>query len=100
MPDALLAIEIGNRQASKVFLGAHQIMATIQRPATDHTSKLSWYLSHAQHGIWDRFSPSEQQKMVDEDLFAGQSVSLLLTSVITVGLLMAAASLVIVLLAG
>ncbi len=72
-------------------------MATIHQPATDHASKLSWYLSHAPHNVWDRFSASEQQQMVDEDLFAGKSVSLLLSSVITVGLMMAAASLVIVL---
>ncbi len=99
MPDALLSSESCDRQASKDYLGEHQIMATIQRPTTDHSSKLSWYLHHAQHSIWDRFSPSEQQQMVEEDLFAGKSVSLLLWSVITLGLLMAIASLAIVLLA-
>ncbi len=99
MPDALLVFETGDLQASEVYLGEQQIMATVQRPTTDHTSKLSWYLRHAQHGTWDRFSPREQQKMVDDDLFAGKSVSLLLSSVIMVGLLMAVASLAIVLLA-
>ncbi|MEX2112568.1 MAG: hypothetical protein WD845_05245 [Pirellulales bacterium] len=74
-------------------------MATVHQPATDYASKLTWYLDHAQHNVWDRFSASEQQQMVEEDLFAGKSVSLLLASVITVGLVMAAVSLLIVLLA-
>jgi hypothetical protein len=74
-------------------------MATVQRPTDNLTSKLSWYLNRGPHNVWDRFSASEQQQMVEEDLFAGKSVSLLLSSVITVGLVMAAVSLAIVLLA-
>jgi hypothetical protein len=74
-------------------------MATAPRPSNDYSSKLAWYLNRGPHNVWDRFSASEQQQMVEEDLFAGKSVSLLLSSVITVGLVMAAVSLAIVLLA-
>jgi hypothetical protein len=74
-------------------------MATVQRPPDNLTAKLSWYLNRGPHNVWDRFSPDQQQQMVEDDLFAGKSVSLLLSSVITVGLVMAAVSLAIVLLA-
>lgn len=74
-------------------------MATVQRPTDNLSNKLAWYLNHAPHSAWDRFSASEQQQMVEDDLFAGRSVSLLLSSVITVGLVMAAVSLAIVLFA-
>jgi hypothetical protein len=74
-------------------------MATVQRPTENLSNKLSWYLNRGPHNVWDRFSASEQQQMVEDDLFAGRSVSLLLSSVITVGLVMAAVSLLIVLFA-
>jgi hypothetical protein len=72
-------------------------MATVQHPTDNLSNKLSWYLNRAPHSVWDSFSAAEQQQMVEDDLFAGRSVSLLLSAVVTVGMLMAAASLAIVL---
>ena len=48
--------------------------------------KLSWYLDHCQHTVWDRFSTDQQRQMVEEDLFAGKSVSMLLVALISAGL--------------
>jgi hypothetical protein len=60
--------------------------------------KLGWYFEHCNHAVWDRFSPDEQQAMVDDDLTAARSVSLVLVSLITAGMLLAAVTLVIVVL--
>lgn len=51
-----------------------------------YLEKLSWYLGHCQHTVWDRFSSEQQRQMVEEDLFAGKSVSLLLLAEIIFGL--------------
>ena len=50
--------------------------------------KLSWYLGHKQHTVWDQFDTDQQRQMVEEDLLAGKSVSLLLVSLITAGLVL------------
>ncbi len=59
--------------------------------------KLNWYLSHHQHAAWDRFSPEEQDQMVNEDLFAGRSVSILLASLIATGMILSLATLLTIL---
>ncbi len=63
-------------------------MASDHRPASGHLAKLSWYLSHAQHSAWDHFSSDQQRQMVEDDLTAGKSISLLLFTLIAVGLTM------------
>lgn len=71
-------------------------MATItHRPS--NLEKLAWYQSHCPHQEFDRFSADERDQMVSDDLFAGRSVSMVLVSVITAGMLMAAVTLLIVL---
>jgi len=51
-------------------------------------NKLGWYLDHRTHTVWDTFSADQQRKMIEEDLSAGTSVSLLLAALITAGLVM------------
>lgn len=71
-------------------------MATVDgRPR--NLPKLSWYLNHNVHQIWDRFSPDQQDEMVGDDLSAGISVSMVLVSLITTGMLLCIATLVAVL---
>ena len=72
-------------------------MATASKGSTG-LEKLGWYLEHCNHGAWDRFSADEQRAMVDEDLTAARSVSLVLGSLITAGMLLAAVTLLIVVL--
>ncbi len=67
-------------------------MATVNRPS-DTLNKLNYYLNHCPHKDWDHFSQDEQAQMIEEDLFAGRSVSIVLTSVITIGMLLSAATL-------
>lgn len=74
-------------------------MATASPVGPNPLAKLSWYLNHEQHSMWDRFSADEQRQMVEDDLFAGKSVSLLLASLITVGLAMSIVSLAVICLA-
>ena len=50
--------------------------------------KLSWYTAGARHSVWDRFSPDEQERMLEDDLNAGTSVSLVLFALITAGMLL------------
>ena len=72
-------------------------MATLSRPSAN-LDKLSWYFSHCHHDQWDRFSRDEQAAMVDDDLAAGRSVSLVLVSLIGMGMLLSAVTLIAVLL--
>lgn len=72
-------------------------MATLSRPSANF-DKLSWYFIHCHHDQWDRFSRDEQAAMVDDDLAAGRSVSLVLVSLIGVGMLLSAVTLIAVLL--
>jgi hypothetical protein len=62
-----------------------------------NVQKLSWYLNHNAHQLWDRFSPDQQDEMVGDDLSAGISVSMVLVSLITTGMLLCIATLVAVL---
>jgi hypothetical protein len=67
-------------------------MATVTRRSTA-LDKLAWYLGHCRHSQWDKFNPDEQTKMVEDDLFAGRSVSLVLVSLIAVGMVLSAVTL-------
>ncbi len=64
-----------------------------------HHEKLGWYRKHCNHSIWDQFSEDQQESMLGDDLFAGHSVSLVLVSIVTLGLLLSAITLVAVLVA-
>ena len=63
-------------------------MANANKARSGTLEKLSWYLEHHAHSVWDRFSADQQQKMVEEDLMAGVSVSMVLMSLITAGLVL------------
>jgi hypothetical protein len=71
-------------------------MATASPGTSDPLTKLSYYLSHAQHSVWDRFGAEEQRRMVEYDLTAGKSVSLVLASLITAGLVLSIVSLLVI----
>lgn len=73
-------------------------MATANRTSFDNLEKLSWYLDHCAHTAWDTFSVEQQRKMVEDDLMAGTSVSLVLASLITAGLVLSIVTLWVVLL--
>ena len=73
-------------------------MATISHDPKNR-EKIGWYLSHCNHNIWDQFSPDQQESMLDEDLFAGRSVSLVLGSIVVMGLMLSAVTLLAVLMA-
>jgi hypothetical protein len=72
-------------------------VATHSHPSAN-LEELSWYLAHHHHDQWDQFSRDDQAAMVDDDLAAGRSVSLVLVSLITVGMLLTAVTLIAVLL--
>jgi hypothetical protein len=72
-------------------------MATAQPNSTNPLDKLSFYLAQGQHSVWDRFSPDQQRQMVEDDLAAGRSVSLVLAALITAGMLMSIGSMVLIL---
>jgi hypothetical protein len=55
--------------------------------------KLNWYTTSRAHSVWDRFSAEDKESMLVDDLSAGTSVSLLLTALITVGLVLSAVTL-------
>lgn len=63
-------------------------MATANPSGSGNLDKLGWYLDHHTHTAWDTFSADQQRKMIEDDLSAGTSVSLLLAALITVGLVM------------
>jgi len=71
-------------------------MATLSQPHSE-LDKLSWYFNRCNHTQWDRFSPDQQAQMVRDDLLAGRSVSLVLGSLITAGLVLSAVTLAVVL---
>jgi len=50
--------------------------------------KLNWYTTSRAHSVWDRFPAEDKEHMLADDLSAGTSVSLLLTALITVGLVL------------
>lgn len=56
--------------------------------STKLLDKLTWYTSTARHGVWDRFSADEKERMLKDDLAAGVSVSLVLTALIAAGMLL------------
>lgn len=74
-------------------------MATVHRPGPNSLEKLSWYLGHCKHTVWDQFSDQERKRMIDDDIAAGISVSLVLGSLITAGMVLAIVTLAAVLLA-
>lgn len=63
-------------------------MATANPSGTNNLDKLAWYLDHRTHTVWDTFSADQQRKMIEDDLSAGTSVSLVLAALITAGLVM------------
>lgn len=65
---------------------------------SNNRQKLSWFLSHKPHQLWDQFSPDQQEQMVGDDLSAGLSVSIVLGSLIAAGMILCIATLVAVLL--
>jgi hypothetical protein len=60
---------------------------------TENRQKLSWFLNHRPHQLWDQFSPDQQEAMVGDDLSAGLSVSLVLGSLIAAGMILCIATL-------
>lgn len=54
----------------------------------EYRQKLSWFLSHRPHQLWDQFSPDQQAAMVSDDLSAGVSVSIVLASLIAAGMVL------------
>jgi hypothetical protein len=72
-------------------------MATANLVGAKHFEKVSWYLAHHAHSVWDLFSAGQQGQMIDDDLRAGTSVSLLLIAVIATGMTLIAITLLVVL---
>ena len=73
-------------------------MASIAKATSNGLDKLGWYLAHQEHTVWDGFGAESQRQMVDDDLAAGKQVSIVLVSLITTGMLLSLATLIIVLL--
>jgi hypothetical protein len=71
-------------------------MATVPASKSTSIEKLSWYLGHARHSVWDRFGAADQQRMVEDDLAAGKSVSMVLVALITAGMLLSVVSVLVV----
>jgi hypothetical protein len=67
-------------------------MAFVQTKSGNR-QKLSWFLNHRPHRLWDQFSPDQQEEMVGDDLSAGVSVSMVLGSLIATGMLLCIATL-------
>ena len=63
-------------------------MATTNPIDRSNLEKLSWYLEHCKHTVWDTFGAEQQIKMVEDDLAAGTSVALVLGSLIATGLVL------------
>lgn len=64
---------------------------------TGNRQKLSWFMNHRPHQLWDQFSPEQQEEMVGDDLSAGVSVSMVLGSLITTGMILCIVTLLAVL---
>jgi hypothetical protein len=73
------------------------VMAMANSAGTNNLEKVSWYLNHHMHTVWDRFNADQQDRMIDDDLRAGTSVSMVLISVITTGMVLATITLLVVL---
>jgi hypothetical protein len=71
-------------------------MATVG--PTRLVDKLNWYNSSRAHSVWDRFTAEDKEQMLADDLAAGTRVSLVLTALITIGLVLSAVTLIAVLL--
>jgi hypothetical protein len=72
-------------------------MATVEA-RNEYRQKLSWFLSHRPHQLWDQFTPDQQEEMVSDDLSAGLSVSIELASLIATGMILCIATLAAVIL--
>jgi hypothetical protein len=72
-------------------------MATANQAGTKNLEKVTWYLKHHTHTVWDMFNANQQGQMIDDDLRAGTSVSLVLISVIAAGMILAAITLLAIL---
>jgi len=68
-------------------------MATAHHHGSKLREKLSWYTARGPHRVWDRFNVEEQERMLQDDLSAGTSVSLLLFALIATGLVLSIVSL-------
>ena len=68
-------------------------MATISQPSTN-LRKLAWYKEHCSHTDWDKFPVAEQERMIEDDLTAATRVSLILGALIAMGMVLAAVTLV------
>ncbi len=56
--------------------------------------KLNWYTTSRAHSVWDRFSADDQERMLSDELAAGTQVSLVLTALITIGLVLSVVTLI------
>ncbi|MBI3837530.1 MAG: hypothetical protein HY288_06315 [Planctomycetia bacterium] len=63
-------------------------MATANPVGQNNLEKLSWYLDHCKHTVWDSFSADQQNRMIEDDLLAGTSVATVLASLIATGLVL------------
>ena len=72
-------------------------MATIESTSHPNLEKLSWYLGHCTHTVWDSFGADQQNQMVEDDLAAGKYVPLVLGSLITAGMVLCILTLLVVL---
>lgn len=63
-------------------------MATVHLGGRNNLEKLSWYFDHCKHAVWDSFDPEQQNRMIEDDLSAGKSVSMVLGSLIATGLVL------------
>ena len=70
-------------------------MATAE--STRHCDKLNWYNATRAHSVWDRFSVEDKERMLADDLAAGTRVSLVLSALITIGLVLSVVTLAAVL---
>jgi hypothetical protein len=75
---------------------SQRIMATAG--PTRLVDKLDFYNATRSHTVWDRFTVEDKERMLADDLAAGTSVSLVLSTLITIGLVLSAVTLAAVLL--
>lgn len=61
---------------------------------TRHCDKLDWYNATRAHSVWDRFSLEDKEQMLADDLTAGTRVSLVLSALITIGLVLSIVTLI------
>jgi hypothetical protein len=63
-------------------------MATANPGGRNNPEKLSWYLDHCAHAVWDSFDADEQNRMIEDDLAAGKRVAMVLVSLVATGLVL------------